>query len=264
MKKMAVLGPKGTYSDLEAKNFIASQSEEIEIEYFNSFYRVFDNFKDYAIVPIENSLAGHVIENLDMLMDSDYKIIHQDKLKVNFLLVGDNNLKRVYVQHKAYEECREFLLKHDYEIIRCNSNTEALRLYIGDQKESGVIVPKHLYNEEYNIISKDVEDAKNNETRFFVLAKDIIIPESDELAFSLVIISKTDRSGILYDILSEFKALDINLTGIISRPLKTKMGEYKFYIECAITKGELANIDVLISSLNKEFFVKLLGIYNKI
>ena len=264
MKKLAVLGPKGTYSDLGAQIYLKNSREDIEIEYFNSFYSVFKNIKDYALIPIENSLAGYVGENLDFLMDSDYKVIHQVKLRVDFSLVGSKNMKRIYVQIIAYEECKEFFFNHDYEVIKCNSNSEVLNRYLNDLNESGAILPKHLIKPEFEEIDTNIGDSNYNETRFFVLDKKWTLPDCDDYVFSLVIESKNDRSGILYEILSVFNQLNINLLGIASRPLKTKIGEYKFFIECEIKKEKAYDIRLLFDILNKTFDAKFLGIYNKI
>ena len=200
MKKIAVLGPSGTYSDVVAKGYIADKKLDIEIEYYDTFYRIIKNFKDYALLPIENSIAGYVNENLDYIIESDYKIINQIKLPVKFALIGNKGCMKVYAQHKAYEECSEYLLENNFEIIKCNSNSESVKSY-EDNPECGAVVPVHLINN-HPVISYDIEDSKYNETRFFVIGKDIVIPNDNDLSFSMVIISRNEKSGILFDILS--------------------------------------------------------------
>ncbi len=262
MKKIAVLGPSGTYSGVAVKKYISSNNLDLDIEYYDTFYRIMNNFKDYALLPIENSIAGYVFENLDYIIESDYKIVSQVKMPIKFALIGNKDAKEVYVQSKAYEECSEFLLENDFIIKRCNSNSEALRLY-EENPNVAAVVPAHLINN-HKVIEDNIENSKYNETRFFIIGKEMVIPEENDLAFSVVIISKNDKSGILYDILSDFNKYNLNLTSIVSRPLKTKIGEYKFFIESLIEKDNLKNIDRLMDNLNLKYEVKLLGIYNKL
>lgn len=261
MKKIAVLGPSGTYSDVAAKSFIKNEKQDIEIEYYDTFYRIVKNIKDYALLPIENSIAGYVNENLDYIIESDYKIINQIKLPVKFALVGKSGTKTIYAQHKAYEECSEYLLENNYEIIKCNSNAEALKSF-KEHPDCGAVVPLHLITNE-PVISYDIENSKYNETRFFIIGKSVVIPNVSDLAFSMVIISRNDKAGILFDILSEFNKYNLNLTSIVSRPLKTRIGEYKFYIETTVKKEDINIINKLSDNLKPKYEVKLLGIYNK-
>ena len=108
-------------------------------------------------------------------------------------------------------------------------------------------------------------EGRVNETRFFIVSKN---NEEDELKeiidASIVIVSTKDRPGMLFDILKEFHDANINLKSIMSRPLKTEMGKYKFYIECNLKREELNELKALVNKLNSIYTVNLLGAYNEI
>jgi prephenate dehydratase len=109
-----------------------------------------------------------------------------------------------------------------------------------------------------------VADSQNNETRFFVVKKGKENTQKEgELNASLVVFSKEDRPGLLYDILSKFHDEDINLNSILSRPSNEDLGKYNFYMECSLVGDEVKKLYHLVSKLKEEkFVIEILGVYN--
>ncbi len=112
-----------------------------------------------------------------------------------------------------------------------------------------------------------IADSKSNETRFFIVSKKKITEDlKSELEASIVITALKDRPGLLFNILKCFDDLNINLKSIMSRPMKTEMGQYRFYFECTLYKEDLELLDMLKEMFknNQDFILQILGVYNKL
>ena len=129
-------------------------------------------------------------------------------------------------------------------------------------KEEAAIIPKiaaDIYG--LKILKKDVQDAKFNVTRFFVIAKS----DSKKTGYyrtSIALYPQVDRPGLLYEMLGEFAKRKINLTKIESRPSKGKLGDYIFYIDFEGHKSE-KHVGEALNQLEKSAFVAVLGSYQR-
>ena len=264
MKRIAVLGPKGTYSDKKKKKYLKFNNEDLETIYFPSIIKAINAIDDdtIAIVPFENSLDGFVLESLDKMISNKLNIVKQLKLSIDFAFVA----KDVYCQFNSYGQCIDFITSNSFNVIKTESNIESLDRFKLAQKGFGAIIPIHALNEEFPLIIKHISDSKNNETRFFVLNNKKGNKEfKNDVEASLVIKSILDRPGILFEILEKFHNENINLKSILSRPDKTGMGNYNFYIECSLGK-DIEGFNKLLKSFSNEneYKVNLLGVYEVI
>lgn len=273
MNIIKTLGPKGTYSDLATKKFL-NNNENYKIEYYPSILKTITylNDNEYAIIPIENTLDGFVVEGLDQIIANKYCILQQLKLDIDFAFVSNStdikSIKYCYSQFKAYGQCLDFISKYNFNIIRTESNTESLNRLLESNDLYSAIIPIHLLDDfDFKTEILHVADSKNNETRFFVISKNHQFKfKSNNLESSIVVEAHEDRPGILYDILSQFHSSNINLKSIMSRPLKTEMGKYKFYVECSIDKSMIDKLNELKKNieLKNNASVDILGIYDTI
>ena len=271
MKKLAVLGPKGTYSDIAAQKYIKDNNLDLEIIYYPSILKTaiaLDNL-DLAILPFENTLDGFVIESMDNIIAHNFKIISQVKLDIDFAFVTNakriEDCKNVYCQFKAYGQCIDFISKYDFNIIKTESNSQTVEKINESDNTFGAIIPIHSLNDnKYNLVINHVADREHNETRFFIVSKDKSdIKYYDDVDASIVITIKEDRPGVLFEILKELNELEINMNSIMSRPMKTEMGKYKFYIELSLKINALNKLEKLTNELTaRGFLVDILGVYN--
>ncbi len=272
--KIAVLGPKGTFSESALIKYKKSKSLDFD-EFFctsinNTFLAAKDDC-DFGIVPIENTLDGYVQRSLDMLLDLDLHIIDEVVVPVQFSLISNvkhkEDIKKIYVQFKANGQCLKFLNSmEDVEIITTQSNTESYNLFNEESEPACAIIPQHMYSEKPELFSlENVTDSENNFTKFFVVTKDNSIENLDKsknLKVSLYIIPGIDRPGVLYEILEQFYINKINLSSIISRPTKQNLGTYNFYIEVS---GEYSDKEIIFEALEKlknNYNLKILGRYS--
>ena len=276
MKNIAVLGPKGTFTDCASIVYKQRQQIDINQVYYKSIDEtVYAASKecDLAIIPVENTLDGYVQRSLDLLLEMNLHIIYELYIPVQFSLVANSNnlndIKRLYVQFKTKGQCTKAINKlKDEKIIITESNIESLNMVKNGTEGDAAIIPSHMFiKDEYSFGIDNVTDSENNHTRFLVVetAKSNNKFELNKsIKISLYILEANDKPGMLFNILKQFAEKNINIVSIISRPTKKSMGKYNFFIELAAKIEEKALIIETIDKINEEFNVKILGIYSKI
>ena len=271
--KISVLGPKGTFSDVACLEYQKSSSKMIDVLYYFTIeeaVKALNDKADLCIVPIENSLDGYVQLTLDLLLEEDIKIVDEILIPIQFKLIGNvtsiDKVEKLYVQFKAKGQCRKTISKvKNAHIISTDSNMISFERVLKGIKGEASIVPSHINHEGVNLLVSEATDSKENFTRFIVLSKkgENNLNHSDKIRIPIFVVPKKDRPGMLFEILKEFAINKINLTSIMSRPTKKKLGNYNFYIEI---EAFAEDYDIIIETLNvvdKEFDVKVLGIYTK-
>lgn len=268
MKQLAVLGPKGTYASLAALKL----ENSYEICYYPTILSCFEAVNDDtdALIPFENTLDGFVMEALDAIIRKPYYMVEEVKLPVGFHFVSFldslNEIQSVYVQHKTYGQCLQFILKNQLRPIITQSNMESLNSLVSSKEpHAGAIIPSHLATKDFPLVCLNVADSKENETRFVRISLDHQLPKNKRWVVSMTITPVEDRVGILFSILEIFAQLKLNLRTILSRPRRDMIGKYIFYIEIDLLKKDnllLEEAKKLIQS--KNCTITILGIYNQL
>lgn len=275
MSTIATLGPAGTFSDQVAKDFRRSLSGEVAISYHNSIRKIFQAVSkgcDFGIVPIENLSEGFIPLVLDLLVASDLKIVGERIIPINFSCIASVNdlkeLDKLFVQFVSRGQCAEFIdsLGEHLEVITTDSNTLALTRMSNSSGRVGAIVPAHFVAPgDFPLVREGVNDYPNNQTRFFVLAKESGEPPcctSPGCKTSLIILNDEDHPGLLEKILSCFSRQHINLLAITSRPTKEQFGRYHFFVGLAGSAADL-RVKNAIEELGRFSRVKILGSYER-
>lgn len=269
MKKIAVLGPKGTYSDIACQKLF--QNKNVNIIYYPSILKAFLGLDecDYALLPFENTLDGYVMEALDLVIQNNYYIVEQISIDIDFAFVSNckdiSQIKEIFVMPKAYGQCTNFIINNYLTPIYTSSNIESLDMVLKSSESYGAIVPYHsVTNTTFKTKIFHIADSMNNKTRFVLVKKGIEKNRFNDLVISLSIEAKEDKPGILYDILSVFEKNKLNLTSIMSRPNKIEIGKYIFYFELALDSDKLYLINELKIELEKKYDINILGIYNRL
>jgi len=273
-KKIAYLGPPGTFTEEALDKFIGdvSQIKKMPFPTITEVIKSVDRGEaDEGLVPIENSIEGSVNITLDILtFESEVKIIGEVTIPVKHSLIGKKKIKlgkirRIISHPHATAQCRKFLAANlkGVEIIAANSTAEAVKILKKEDDDVAAIGTKtaaKIYDLE--IIESDIEDNKDNKTRF-VFIGNRIQPKTGSDKTSMVCFLKEDRPGSLYNILKEFARRDINLTRLESRPAKKNLGDYVFMIDLdghLHDKNVFEAIEVLRRGV---YLVKILGSYPK-
>lgn len=274
MKRLAYLGPEGTFTEEAARKFMNNCSrEEMELipypDIKSLVWAIAEQKEEQGILPIENSLEGSVNITLDLLAHKvNLKIKTEILMPINHNLIGHSGTKleiidKVLSHRQALAQCRDNLNKilNDFETINTNSTAEAVQTIQTKGAHWAAIGSKLVAKlNSLEVLKTNIQDNESNWTRFIILGhRD---SEQFENAKTSIIFSPVkDRPGILYEILKEFAKRDINLTKIESRPARKMLGDYIFFIDFKGDRREEAVVKTLKVLKNKTSFIKVLGSY---
>ena len=259
--KVAVLGPKGTFTEIAARRVFP----EGEFTYCDTVDEVFDKVDsgiEFGVVAIENSLEGSVSVTMDCLLDYDVRIWKELVMDITLCLAAPPGTKmedvEVIASHThALAQCRKFL--HGglpkAKLQRSESTSAAMKGV--KESEGGAAIGSRETAESYGleILEDGIEDAESK-TRFVVISKN-----SDKGNKTSIIVTLKDEAGALHKFLKEFADAKINLTKIESRPSRRKLGEYLFFIDFEGSLEDENVKGVMDSIKEKTTFLKVLGSY---
>lgn len=271
--KIAVLGPKGTFTDIATGKYIEAMGLEADRQYYSTMRKTFGAVGEdctYGVIPIENTLDGFVQIILDLLSKTDLKVIHEIVLPIRFAFVANcqslEDVETIYVQFKSENQCTEFLEQFgDREIITTASNSQSYNKVCEGTEKSAAIIPMHLLDKgcRFETVVQDVTDAKENHTRFIVIAKHLNdeVDASQQWKTSIVVWGDADRPGLLADILNLFSTSGINMKSIMSRPTKAGLGNYNFFIDVDGCYQKDPEVRKAIAHVLDRYNIKILGSY---
>jgi prephenate dehydratase len=220
----------------------------------------------YALLPIENALAGAVSQAYELLTDSDLRIQADVILHVHHALLVPSgtkleDLKYVRSHPQALAQCEHFLRRNKLKPVPWYDTAgSAYDLSKDPVAETGAIASElagQLYN--LDILSSHIEDVMFNFTRFFVLGHDD--PPHGEYNKTSIVFATRHRPAALYDCLGEFASRGINLTKIESRPRRNRPWEPVFYLDFEGHWQDPICQEALARLLQRASFVKMLGSY---
>mgnify|MGYP006297660569 CR=1 FL=1 len=281
--KILTLGPKGSFSEIASKNFLRNFNEEGQISFCSSISEVFENvFKNlekelFGVIPVENMIDGSVGESLDLLYKySSIEVISEVIIPINLCLASKSSLKDVskVISHpKAIGQCREYVLKKGFRTESELSTSSAMKRVSENNSNEGLAAIGTREAAEYyglNVLDENIEDNKNNVTRFFVISSNKNLfqeknkKQDDKKSYktSLAIHPTSDEPGLLLKILEPFSKKGVNLTKIESRPTKVNLGEYIFYIDFDRDIGD-REVKEALNEVKKFGEVRIFGSYFK-
>lgn len=270
MKKLAFLGPHGTNSE-EAAIYMASlRKEKMNLVAYNTIQdaiqAVAQKDVDYCLVPVENSIEGSVRITLDTLAhDVDLMIESELIWSVhNQLLTKNPNAKiHTIISHiQPLAQCREYLKSH-YPMAKTESVSSTARAaekascYGDGYAAIATKTAADLYN--LQIIDTDIQDVEDNFTRFILLTNKDKVKKYQDVANMMIICQIDGRAGSLYELLGDFACRKVNMTRIESRPARTSLGEYIFFIEIDANVDKDILQEALMQASKKCFWLKNLG-----
>ena len=239
-KKIAFLGPIGTYTD-EASYLYAPSAERVPFASLGLVTSVLEEGNvDEAVVPIENSLGGTVIEVVDFLIASE-----KSQIKGEFLLPIDHclitrpgvklsDIRVVVSKQEALTQCRQFLareLRFAEQVPATSTALAVVDLKEADDRTAAIGPRRSAELAGLPVLAHGIQDRKNNVTRFAVLASSGMPPSGSDKTTIAFDFDKPDAPGLVYGAMRPFADRGINLTKIESRPTGTGMGNYIFLLD---------------------------------
>ena len=268
--RVACQGIEGAYSQIACDSIFKSPS----IMYFKSFDNVFKAVESgmcqYGILPIENSTAGSVNTIYDLMLRHNFSIVRSARLKVSHNLLAKystklSDVKEIFSHEQAINQCAAFLAGMKGVKVTVVENTAVAAKMVAESEDPGVAaLSSRFCAEHYGLqtLQANVQDQDNNYTRFICISKKPeIYPGADRTSFMMII---SHKPGSLYNVLSKFYALGINLRKLESRPLPDREFEFMFYfdIESSVYAPEMEKLFLDLESESEEF--RYLGTYNEV
>lgn len=243
--KVGFLGPKVTFSHQAA---LAIFSQKTKLIPFNEikeiFERVYQKEIDFGLVPAENTISGIVPETINCLIEYPLKVTGSYDFPIHHCLMSwgksKTNLKIIKTHPQAFSQCRNWLEKNlpgvSFE-SSFSTTSPILETLERKEKEIGFIANK-IAAKEYglNILAQNIEDSKDNITKFYLISQDINKEMAKKLKSkkTLLLLAVYDRVGILRDILNVFAENNINLSSLHSIPSRLRPWDYFFFIQADI------------------------------
>jgi len=262
---IAFLGPEATFTHQAAvRRFGSSLRYSAQKTIADVFAEVSRNRADYGVVPVENSTEGVVTHTLDMLVDSELKIVAQIVMRIQQCLVGNcrrSQIKKLFSHPQALAQCRGWVQNNlpNVEVLETSSTTRAAEHAAATKNAAAIASSLAAERCHLRVLEADIQDNSENVTRFLVLGRQISPPTGRDR--TSLMLSIADEVGALHRALSAFRRFRLNMTKIESRPNKRKAWEYYFFVDCDghMNDRRVAKaIEVLNEHCN---LVKVLGSY---
>src|SRR3990172_7300101 len=228
--KIAFQGEPGAYSEQAVFEYFG----QVETQPCESFEAVFESVVsgvcESALIPIENSLAGSIHQNYDLLLRHDLHIVGEYLLRVQHCLIArpdvkKSDIKKVISPPQALGQCAAYLRALGVKAGQVYDTAGSVKML----KESGARDTAAIASRraaeiyEMQILEEGIEDNAENYTRFLAVSKTNVKPEGE--AKTSIVFTLKNRPGALFKALSVFALRDIDLTKIESRPLQGKPWE---------------------------------------
>ena len=235
-KTVCYAGVPGAYAEEAAIKYFGEAVNYQNVRKFDDVVRaVARGEADYGVIPIENSSAGFVSGNYDMIRTGGVKIIAQITLDINHCLVAVDgaeldDIKIVYSHPQGLMQCREYIDQNNFKTESVSNTAKAAKRI----KEDGLIYQAAISSERaaeiygLKILDKNINFSADNSTKFVILTKeDIYLSESVNVS---ICFTTQHKVGALYDVMGIIDTNELNMTSIESRPSLKRKWEYWFYV----------------------------------
>ncbi len=275
MKKVAIQGGLGAYHEIAARNYFAD--DEVSILPCLTFRDIFAEAKKdpslIGVMAIENTIAGGLLPNHDLLKLNDLWIVGECKLRISHSLAAlpgqaITDIKEVTSHPMALMQCDDFLDTLKGVKVVEHEDTALAAKEIAENNLHGVAAICSSYAAELydlEVLASGIETNKRNFTRFLILAQQEMLAElqkNNNINKSSLVFVLPHTEGSLSRVLSVLSFYGVNLTRIQSLPILGREWEYQFYIDLTFSdyeryKQSIEAIMPLVADL------KVLGEYSK-
>lgn len=266
--KIVFQGTEGAYSQLALKEYFGHETDSFHVETWrDAMEAIRKGEADYAVLPIENSSAGIVSENYDLLIEYDNCIVGEQIIPIEHALLGLpeaelSDITEVYSHPQALMQCGRYLENHrEWEKHSLKNTAVSACKVKEDAKKNQAAIASELTAEIYGlkVLDEKIQDSRTNATRFIIVTgKKVYTKAAQKISISFEI---PHESGSLYRMLSHFIYNGLNMNRIESRPVQGKNWEYRFFIDFEGNLDEAAVQNALRGIREEAIRLKILGNY---
>jgi prephenate dehydratase len=265
---VAFQGERGSFSEEAAYKLLGQRIRVQPCETFAAtFQSVVGGRTRYCLAPIENTLAGSVYENYDLLLKNQLHIVGETNLRIVHNLIAFpgvtlKDVRQVYSHPVALAQCDRFFVSHPkVEKIPFYDTAGAVKMLAARRLRGGAAIASRTAAEVYQarVLKTHLEDHRENYTRFLLLSKAArLAPRANKVS---IVFSTRNTPGALYRCLSVFALRDIDLSKMESRPLRGRPWEYFFYVDFLGNLKEQSCRKALAHLGEVTNFLRVLGCY---
>ncbi len=241
MTKVAIQGEAGAFSHEAAQKLLGPDIELVPCRTFSeAFHAVSSGGADRAVIPVENALAGPVVESLDLLWSSNLTVRGETRVRIRLCVSAPPGVALKDIRSVA---SHPVALKQCHNLFEQNPQMEPVVVYdtAGSVRDmmagSGSVeydaaISSRLAAELYgaHVLRTDVEDDHRNYTRFFELADPDVVPDSPGVC-GAVAVGIPNEPGGLHNLLGVFGRYGVDMSQIVARPIRGEPWKYRFYME---------------------------------
>ena len=265
--RIAYQGVEGAYSEAAALLFNPTADPVPRASFDEVFTAVQERQATHGILPIENTIAGTIHRNYDLMLEHELPIVAEVTHAIAHNLIvcpgtALDQVRRVYSHPQGLAQCERFLrtLK-DVEIVATYDTAGSAKMI----KEGGLRDSAAIASERaaqifgLKILETGIQDFADNFTRFLIISRDAVplgTPDKTTIVFTVA-----NEAGALFKALSVFALRDIDLTKLESRPIPNRPFEYLFYADIAANREELRCARALMHLAEYSPSLRTLGSY---
>ena len=264
--RVAYLGPEGTYSHAAAEQHFGHAVEtQPEAGIAEIFKAVEAGRVRFGVVPVENSTEGAVNLTLDLLTQTSLRVCGELSLRIQHCLMSQaenlSDIKAVHAHPQALAQCWHWLNANlpNVERVSESSNAAAAKLALDSPDIAAIAGESAASLYQLNALEKGIEDEKNNTTRFLIIGDQDIPPTGDDS--TLLLVAAPHRPGGLRRLLQPLEDAGVSMTRIESRPSRSALWEYVFFIDVNGHQSDATLAPVLTQLRELAPLVKVMGSY---
>lgn len=266
--KIVFQGVEGAYSQQATKEYFGENCDCYNVETWkDAMEAIKNNEADYAVLPIENSSAGIVSENYDLLVEYNNYIVAEQIIKIDHCLLALKgaeleDIKTVYSHPQALMQCSKYLDSHrEWDRLSVKNTAFSAQKIKEDGLCNQAAIASTITADIYglHILDSAIQNNKNNSTRFIIVTnKKMYDKNATKMSICFEI---PHKSGSLYNILSHFIFNNVNMTNIQSRPIPGRNWEYRFFVDFEGNFTDTGVVNALRGLKEETISLKILGTY---
>lgn len=270
-KRIAIQGYEGSFHQVAAMHIFGKNIDVIPCDTFRELIKIAEDKKqsDGAVMAIENSIAGSILPNYNLLQKSKLKVTGEVYLSISQNLMVNpgvrfEDIREVHSHPMAILQCLDYLEKHNWKLVETEDTALSAKLLHQHRRQHSAAIASKLAAELFGleILAPNIHTLKNNVTRFLVLQKENDVepvPDADKAS----VYFQTDHSkGSLARVLTHIASAGINLSKLQSMPIPGSDFKYGFYADMEFDGMQQLN-EVLKAMQPLTNLVKTFGIYKQ-
>jgi prephenate dehydratase len=269
--KVSIQGYEGSFHQEAARQFFGKEVEVIPCATFREVIKIASNKKesDGGVMAIENSIAGSILPNYNLLQKSNLRVVGEIYLHISQNLMVNpgvtlKDIREVHSHPMALQQCLEYLDKHEWKLVETEDTALSAKHIHQHRSKHVAAIASKLAAELFglHIIGPSIQTMKNNYTRFLIIQREETAKQIDDANKASVNFHTDHSRGSLAKVLTKISEGGINLSKLQSFPIPGSNWQYSFHADMEFdTLEQFNSVMADIKPITAE--LKVYGVYRK-